>query len=137
MYGEKPSIVVEGGIDNPRREKSRPRARILSVAAELFHRHGIRAVGVEAIAEAADASKMTLYRHFASKDELIAQYLRHFTELADSELPAPADPAEALLLANALGSRRWRTALTIPTDAAVGSPMPQWSCQTNRTRRGV
>jgi AcrR family transcriptional regulator len=33
---------------------------------------------------------MTLYRHFASKDELIAQYLRHFTELARSERPEPA-----------------------------------------------
>jgi AcrR family transcriptional regulator len=53
-------------------------------------------VGVEAIAEAADTSKMTLYRHFASKDELIVQCLRHFTELAHSE--RPVDPAEALLL---------------------------------------
>jgi len=91
-------ITVEGGMDNTRGEKIRPRARILSVAAELFHRHGIRSVGVEAIAEAADTSKMTLYRHFASKDELIAQYLRHFTELAHSERPEPVDPAEALML---------------------------------------
>ena len=40
----------------------------------LFYRHGIRAVGVEAIAEAAGTNKMTLYRHFASKDELVAEY---------------------------------------------------------------
>src|ERR1700740_3095338 len=53
-----------------------PRARILAVAAELFYRHGIRAVGVEAIAEAAGTNKMTLYRHFSSKDELVAEYLR-------------------------------------------------------------
>jgi AcrR family transcriptional regulator len=94
----KPPIAAEGGMDNTRGEKSRPRARILSVAAELFHRPGIRSVGVEAIAEAADTSKMTLYRHFASKDELIARYLRHFTELAHFEKPEPVDPAEALLL---------------------------------------
>ena len=43
-----------------------PRERILAVAADLFYRHGIRAVGVEAIAEAAGTNKMTLYRHFAS-----------------------------------------------------------------------
>ena len=53
-----------------------PRARILAAAGELFYRHGIRAVGVESIAEAAGTNKMTLYRHFDSKDELVAQYLR-------------------------------------------------------------
>src|SRR6185503_14516523 len=53
-----------------------PRARILAVAGELFYRHGIRAVGVDAIAEAAGTNKMTLYRHFSSKDELVAEYLR-------------------------------------------------------------
>src|SRR5262249_22196811 len=52
-----------------------PRERILAAARELFYRHGIRAVGVEAIAEAAATNKMTLYRHFGSKDELIATYL--------------------------------------------------------------
>jgi len=53
-----------------------PRERILAAASELFYRHGIRAVGVEAIAEAAGTNKMTLYRHFSSKDELVAEYLR-------------------------------------------------------------
>ena len=53
-----------------------PRERILAAACDLFYRHGVRAVGVEAIAEAAGTNKMTLYRHFASKDELVAEYLR-------------------------------------------------------------
>ena len=53
-----------------------PRERILQAARELFYRDGIRAVGVEAIAAAAGTNKMTLYRHFASKDELVAAYLR-------------------------------------------------------------
>jgi AcrR family transcriptional regulator len=53
-----------------------PRERILAAASDLFYRHGIRAVGVEAIAEAAGTNKMTLYRHFDSKDELVAEYLR-------------------------------------------------------------
>jgi AcrR family transcriptional regulator len=60
-----------------------PRARILAAAGELFYRHGIRAVGVEAIAEAAGTNKMTLYRHFASKDALVAEYLRAFATAAD------------------------------------------------------
>jgi AcrR family transcriptional regulator len=53
-----------------------PRTRILNAACELFYRHGLHAVGVDAIAEAADTNKMTLYRHFKSKDELIAECLR-------------------------------------------------------------
>jgi AcrR family transcriptional regulator len=56
--------------------QTRPRERILAAASDLFYRNGIRAVGVEAIAEAAGTNKMTLYRHFDSKDELVAEYLR-------------------------------------------------------------
>jgi len=61
-----------------------PRERIIAAASDLFYRHGIRAVGVEAIAEAAGTNKMTLYRHFASKDELVAEYLRQSAKLADA-----------------------------------------------------
>jgi AcrR family transcriptional regulator len=60
-----------------------PRERILAAAGDLFYRQGIRAVGVEAIAEAAGTNKMTLYRHFESKDELIAEYIRRLTACAD------------------------------------------------------
>src|SRR5438309_4128211 len=60
-----------------------PRARILAAAGELFYRHGIRGVGVETIAEAAGTNKMTLYRHFDSKDELIIAYLQDVAVEAD------------------------------------------------------
>jgi len=53
-----------------------PRERILQAARELFHRDGIRAVSVDALAAAAGTNKMTLYRHFSSRDELIAAYLQ-------------------------------------------------------------
>ena len=53
-----------------------PRERILAVARDLFYRQGVHAVGVELIAEAAQTNKMTLYRHFKSKDELIVEYAR-------------------------------------------------------------
>ena len=53
-----------------------PRERIVAAARELFYRHGIHSVGVDAIAEAAGTNKMTLYRHFASKDLLIAECMR-------------------------------------------------------------
>jgi len=55
--------------------KQPPRQRILQAARELFYRDGINAVSVDAIATAAGTNKMTLYRQFASKDELIAAYL--------------------------------------------------------------
>src|ERR1700721_273279 len=57
-----------------------PRERILAAARELFYRRGIHAVGVDAIAEAAGTNKMTLYRHFASKDALIAACLTDLTQ---------------------------------------------------------
>ncbi len=55
---------------------ARPRERIVRSARDLFHKHGIRGIGVEAIAEAAGTNKMTLYRHFTSKDELIVECLQ-------------------------------------------------------------
>jgi AcrR family transcriptional regulator len=55
-----------------------PRTRILKAARELFYRSGIHGVGVDAIAEAAGTNKTTLYRHFESKDELIAACLREY-----------------------------------------------------------
>src|SRR6266705_6917123 len=60
-----------------------PRERILDAADELFYRQGIRGVGVDAIAEAAGTNKMTLYRHFVSKDELVAEYLRQWANAVD------------------------------------------------------
>src|SRR5450631_4008918 len=82
------------------REEARdlpPRERILSVASDLFYRHGIRAIGVEKIAEVAETNKMTLYRHFSSKDELVAEYLRCLAEKAKSswdqlEADQPGNP---------------------------------------------
>jgi AcrR family transcriptional regulator len=50
--------------------------RILEAASELFYERGIRAVGVDAIAERAGVTKVTLYKQFGSKDGLVAEYLR-------------------------------------------------------------
>ncbi|MBZ6084154.1 MULTISPECIES: TetR/AcrR family transcriptional regulator [Streptomyces] len=53
-----------------------PRERILDAAEELFRSEGIRGVGVQAIAERAGTTKMAIYRHFGTKDELVAEWLR-------------------------------------------------------------
>src|SRR4249920_3027 len=85
----------------PANMQAPPRERILAAASDLFYRQGIRAVGVEAIAEAAGTNKMTLYRHFTSKDELVAEYLRSLAGCAAQfwdELAAasPGDPRAQL-----------------------------------------
>lgn len=61
-----------------------PRERILAVARDLFYRHGIHSVGVELIAEAAQTNKMTLYRHFKSKDDLVVAYARELAGEGDA-----------------------------------------------------
>jgi AcrR family transcriptional regulator len=51
------------------------RERILETAYELFSRYGTRAVGIDRIIAESGVAKMTLYRNFASKDELILAFL--------------------------------------------------------------
>jgi AcrR family transcriptional regulator len=66
-----------------------PAERILAAADKLFYMQGIRAVGVDAIAEAAGVSKRTLYNHYPSKDALIAAYLTaRFRHISPSDAPA-------------------------------------------------
>jgi AcrR family transcriptional regulator len=52
------------------------RERILAAAYELFSQRGIRAVGTEEVLAKAGVAKSTLYRHFASKDELVLAFLQ-------------------------------------------------------------
>jgi AcrR family transcriptional regulator len=51
------------------------RDRVFDVAADLFYRQGVRAVGVETIVQQAGVAKISLYRSFASKDDLVVAYL--------------------------------------------------------------
>lgn len=55
----------------------RPKAsrRIQSAAKDLFYRQGIRATGIEEVCRTAEATKMSLYRAYPSKDALVAAIL--------------------------------------------------------------
>jgi AcrR family transcriptional regulator len=52
------------------------RDRLLAAAAQLFYENGIQATGVDSIIDAAGVAKATFYRHYPSKDDLVAAWLR-------------------------------------------------------------
>jgi AcrR family transcriptional regulator len=57
------------------------RERVSRAAYELFSRDGIRAVGIDAVIARAGTAKMTLYRNFPSKNDLILDFLRRREQL--------------------------------------------------------
>jgi AcrR family transcriptional regulator len=56
------------------------RAKILETACALFYERGVRAVGVDLVVEKAGVAKTSLYRHFGTKDDLIAAFLEREDE---------------------------------------------------------
>ena len=52
------------------------RDQILEAAYDLFSRQGVKAVGIESILERSGVARMTLYRHFRSKDDLVFEFLK-------------------------------------------------------------
>ncbi|MEJ7635861.1 TetR family transcriptional regulator [Aeromicrobium sp.] len=85
--------------------------RILETAEGLFYAHGLRAVGVERIADEAGTTKKTIYDRFGSKDGLITAYLRqrcdrwhsHATSYVEEHEPEPSR-ARVLAVLDALDS---------------------------------
>src|SRR3954463_13314738 len=75
------SPMTPASAPRPRRTAAQTREHVLAVAHELFYWHGIRATGVDAIAAAAGVAPTTLYRLFASKDDLIAAYIERADRL--------------------------------------------------------
>ena len=59
---------------------SEARQRILETADRLFYHDGIRRVGIDRIIAEADVAKMSLYKHFPSKDDLILAVLQYREE---------------------------------------------------------
>jgi AcrR family transcriptional regulator len=84
------------------------RDRILDTASELFYRDGFRAVGVDTIIARSGVAKMTLYRHFPSKDDLIVAYLeesheRFWAWIEDATVGHEEPRAKLLALFEAVG----------------------------------
>jgi AcrR family transcriptional regulator len=99
--GPAPERRSRGAIPQP--EPQSGRERLLATAYDLFSRSGTRAVGVDRIIAESGVAKMTLYRNFESKDDLIVAFLERREELwtrawLQAEVEARADtPARCLL----------------------------------------
>ena len=80
---------------------SAARQRLLDAADRLFYAHGVRAVGVDRLLAEARVTRVTFYRHFPTKEDLVEAYLRErmargrrrVTEILDR---SPDDPRAAL-----------------------------------------
>nr|BFF24624.1 hypothetical protein GCM10025732_25890 [Glycomyces mayteni] len=55
--------------------KTSMRERLIEAAMQLFYASGLRAVSVDKVIEAASTTKVTFYRHFKGKDDLVVAYL--------------------------------------------------------------
>jgi AcrR family transcriptional regulator len=108
------------------------RERLLEAAGRLFYHDGFRAVGVDTVAAEAGVGKMTLYRHFPSKDDLIVAYLedanRRFWQWFDAAAERGGENPCSQLLAVFAGLQALVTApacLGCPfLNAAVDFPEP-------------
>jgi AcrR family transcriptional regulator len=97
-----------------------PKDQVFQTAARLFYQNGYRAIGVDTIAAESGIGKMTLYRHYPSKDDLIVAYLKdsdeqfwnHFEEITND-----APTAREKLLAFFQGLQEYVT-----TPACFGCP---------------
>jgi AcrR family transcriptional regulator len=83
-----------------------PKEKLFQTAARLFYQHGYRAIGVDTIAAESGIGKMTLYRHYPSKDDLIVAYLRDSNrdfwdqfEQVTKDTPAPGEKLLAFFVA--------------------------------------
>ena len=94
--------------------------RVFEVAADLFYSQSIRSVGVTAIVKQAGVAKISLYRNFESKDDLIVAYLENrnagYWRIVDRIMAAEQDNARAQLraLVSYVASRQRRRAIAIP-----------------------
>ena len=58
-----------------------PKDKVFQTAARMFYQHGYRAIGVDTLAAESGIGKMTLYRHYPTKDDLIVAYLKDSNDL--------------------------------------------------------
>ena len=106
------------------------RERILLAAHDLFYREGIRATGIDRVIAASGVAKLTFYRHYPSKNELVMAFLdhRHSRWMAWFEdalaRHGGAVPALVPALAEWLGSNDFRGCAFINSVGELGESIP-------------
>ena len=102
-----PGSARNASVGDAHGNSAEVRDRILRTASTLFYQRGVRAVGVDLVVEEAGVAKTSLYRHFRTKDDLIAAFLQRededfwncwnsVTELHKTGPVAKTDPAAEL-----------------------------------------
>lgn len=94
-------MAITPKVADVHRPRFGARSRILATADRLFYGEGVRAVGVDRVVTEASVTRVTFYRHFPSKDHLIAAYLegrlqRDREQLAALRRAYPGDPRAVL-----------------------------------------
>ena len=102
----------------PAAPEAEVRARILDTACRLFYEQGVRAVGVDLVVARAGVAKTSLYRHFGTKDDLVAAFLarededfwKTWDDVAAEHAGDPAAELDAQLdrIAGRVGRPRYR-----------------------------
>ena len=113
-------------------DRKTARERILDAASEMFYRDGIRAVGVDAIIARSGVAKMSLYRSFPSKDDLVVAWLKErdaffWSRWNRAETSGGGDPRariEAVLdmIAEVVSHSKWRGCPFLNTNTEFPEP---------------
>jgi AcrR family transcriptional regulator len=97
--------MMASAVSGQEARPKRARDKIFEVASDLFYREGVRAVGVETIVKKAGVTKISLYRSFPSKDDLVVAwledrstvFLREWDEAFDQDRDDPRAQLRAML----------------------------------------
>jgi AcrR family transcriptional regulator len=108
------------------------RERILATASKLFYKQGVHAVGVDLVVAESGIAKTSLYRHFGSKDSLVAAFLeqedadfwRQWDAIADRHRDDPEGELEAYL--GWMDIRLKRPAYRGCPQLNVAAELPDW-----------
>ncbi len=117
------------------------RDRLLRTAHDLFYRDGIRATGIDRIIAEAEVTKVTFYRHFPSKDDLVAAFLelrhRDWIDWFSRAVRRHGGGLEALVpaLSEWLTQDEFRGCAFINSVTEVGGTLPRAVEITNRHKR--
>ncbi|MEZ0094480.1 TetR/AcrR family transcriptional regulator [Streptacidiphilus sp. EB129] len=82
------TTVVRDKMSEPGPAKVSTRERILEAATDLFYAQGLRSVSADKIIERVGITKVTFYRHFRTKDDLVVAYLERQAERERADVAA-------------------------------------------------